>query len=295
MAIDNINLSQPAAPTCSDGIQNGDETGVDCGGSVCAPCSTQDVVIHQGFFESGWDGWSDGGSDCARVSSARSYEGSYSIRIRDNSGTGSSMTLSNVDVTPYNQVEIEFYFYPNSMENGEDFWVQYYNGSSYTTVASYASGSSFTNGSFYVATVILDASSYNFVSNAGFRFRCDASGNNDQIYIDQVTLTGISNGTASNNTLTSLGGNTVLGGSEIGNDFEDDFLLFPNPVSGKILNIKRIDDSEVTFRIVNMLGQTVKSGVLINNQVDVDGLLSGMYFMEINDGDEVMTKRFIRE
>jgi hypothetical protein len=26
------------APTCNDGIQNGDETGVDCGGSNCAPC-----------------------------------------------------------------------------------------------------------------------------------------------------------------------------------------------------------------------------------------------------------------
>ena len=24
-------------PTCSDGIQNGDETGVDCGGSTCNP------------------------------------------------------------------------------------------------------------------------------------------------------------------------------------------------------------------------------------------------------------------
>lgn len=29
----------PCAPTCSDGIQNGDETGVDCGGSSCPPCS----------------------------------------------------------------------------------------------------------------------------------------------------------------------------------------------------------------------------------------------------------------
>jgi hypothetical protein len=27
-------------PTCDDGIQNGDETGVDCGGSSCEPCST---------------------------------------------------------------------------------------------------------------------------------------------------------------------------------------------------------------------------------------------------------------
>lgn len=27
-------------PTCTDGIQNGDETGVDCGGTSCAPCQT---------------------------------------------------------------------------------------------------------------------------------------------------------------------------------------------------------------------------------------------------------------
>ncbi|MBK9255113.1 MAG: BspA family leucine-rich repeat surface protein [Saprospiraceae bacterium] len=27
-------------PTCTDGIQNGDETGIDCGGSTCPPCNT---------------------------------------------------------------------------------------------------------------------------------------------------------------------------------------------------------------------------------------------------------------
>lgn len=37
----------PACPTCSDGIQNGDELGVDCGGSQCAPCpcNGQDVTL----------------------------------------------------------------------------------------------------------------------------------------------------------------------------------------------------------------------------------------------------------
>lgn len=28
---------------CSDGIQNGDETGVDCGGSMCEPCDEEDM------------------------------------------------------------------------------------------------------------------------------------------------------------------------------------------------------------------------------------------------------------
>ena len=30
--------------TCMDGIQNGDETGVDCGGSACAPCETAQEI-----------------------------------------------------------------------------------------------------------------------------------------------------------------------------------------------------------------------------------------------------------
>jgi hypothetical protein len=30
----------PACPTCNDGLQNGDETGVDCGGSECPACPT---------------------------------------------------------------------------------------------------------------------------------------------------------------------------------------------------------------------------------------------------------------
>ena len=34
---ENNNVTQP---TCFDGIQNGDETGVDCGGTACAPCIT---------------------------------------------------------------------------------------------------------------------------------------------------------------------------------------------------------------------------------------------------------------
>lgn len=33
-----------AQPTCTDGVQNGDETGVDCGGSSCTPCQAQYCV-----------------------------------------------------------------------------------------------------------------------------------------------------------------------------------------------------------------------------------------------------------
>ena len=151
-------------------------------------------------MKTGWDGWSDGGGDCKRYSGNNSFEGSYSIRIRDNSGTSSAMTSEAFDLNSFDTVEVAFHFYVNSMENGEDFWLRYYDGSNWTTVAAYVRGTDFENGNFYTATATIDKANYNFATNAQFRFQCDASSNNDQIYIDQVTITG-NTGTAAKNSL----------------------------------------------------------------------------------------------
>jgi hypothetical protein len=288
IAIDNINLSEPAVPTCSDGIQNGDETGVDCGGSFCVPCSTTDVILNQGYFETGWDSWEDGGSDVARVLSTNSYEGSYSIRIRDNSGTASAMTLSNIDVTPYSQVVIDFYFYVFSMENGEDFWVRFYDGSAWNTVATYVSGSGISNNTFYNATVTLTPAQYNFAVNSGFRFQCDASGNNDQIFIDQVTITGTNSGRGDVNQIVKI--KTVSPDENI----EGNLKLYPNPVKGNVLNVDLLETNKFTYSIKNMLGQVVVKGIS-EGKVDVSELNAGMYFIEVNDGEDILTKKFIRQ
>ena len=72
-------------------------------------------------------------------------------------------------------------------------------------------------------------------------------------------------------------------------------MIYPNPVKGSILNVKLLDQVEATYRIVNMIGQTVATGELKDNKVDVSNLRSGVYFIEVNDGEEVMTKKFIRQ
>lgn len=257
---------------------------------------TLPVVISEGFFESGWDGWIDGGSDSFRYSGTYSYEGNYSIRLRDNSGTGSSMTLNNIDVTAFDQIEVKFYFYANSMETGEDFWVRFYDGSTWNTVAAYASGTNFNNNTFYVATVTISSVDYAFAANAGFRFQCDASANADQVYIDQVTITGL-NGPA----LASFTANAVgvpfqtLGGNASENDFEGDFLIYPNPVKGNFLNVRMPDSGEATYRVIDILGKAVKSGKLTQNAIQVGDLRQGVYIIELNDGEETMTQRFIRQ
>lgn len=278
-------------PTCNDGIQNGDETGVDCGGSNCTPCTTGGTdILHEGYFESGWDGWSDGGSDCYRYNGSRSYEGSRSIRIRDNSGTGSAMTSESFNLTSYNQVEVTFYFYSYSMENNEDFWLRFNNGSGWTTVATWASGTNFNNNTFYSATVTLDDSQYNFGTSSQFRFQNDASGNADHIYIDQVTITGLGSGVRSNGNmikaLRTLDTNDGLG--------EEDFTIYPNPVKGNVLYIKSSNPIDASYRVINMIGQTIMSGSL-TKEIQVGNLKTGMYFIEVNDGEEITTKKFIKQ
>ncbi len=264
-----------------------------------APTSSS-TVLSESYFESGWDGWTDGGSDCYRYSGSRSYEGNRSIRLRDNSGTGSAMTSSSYDLSGYDSVEVLFFFYSYSMENNEDFWLRYFNGSTWVTVGTWARGTDFSNNNFYTATVTLDSSNYNFANNAQFRFQADASGNNDHIYIDQVVITGITGGSPARSTVEE-NPSTIAFVSHLNTDefavFEEDFKMYPNPVAGNILNIQLANDAaeNVKYRIVSILGQVIAKGQLTEDFIQVDRLPSGMYILEINDGEEVMTRKFIKK
>lgn len=223
-----------------------------------------------------------------------SWEGSYSIRLRDNSGTASSMTSPAYDLAGLGSVEVSFYFYPNSMENGEDFWVRYNDGSGWQTVATYASGTSFNNGSFYTATVTLDAASFNLTDGAQFRFQCDASGNGDQVYIDEVTVTGsLASGSAVGPTVT-IEEVPTFRSFDVVSEIEADVELFPNPAS-----------DEVTVRVADEIQQIVVFNV--NGQqmfrqnyegfgqatLDVSTLAAGVYMITVQTEEEVLTERLI--
>ena len=156
--------------------------------------TTTDNVLSEGFFETGLDGWVDGGGDVARVQSSNSSEGLFSIRLRDNSGTASSMTSPVIDATEFDSLEMTFNYFAISIESGENFFVEFFNGSSYQIVDNFISGTDFSNGNFFSANVTIDASNINFASNSRFRIRCDASNNNDQVFIDEVIIKGVSSG-----------------------------------------------------------------------------------------------------
>ncbi len=262
-----------------------------------SPTTNTSTILSQSYFESGWDNWTDGGNDCARYSGSLSYEGNRSIRLRDNSGVASSMTSQTHNLSSYDTVEIEFYFYSYSMETGEDFWLRYYDGNSWQTVETYVSGTDFENTSFYTATVVLNKANYNFANNAQFRFQNDASANADQIFIDQVTITGKTGDFSARNTIVNSKTTHIRyydSGVEL---FEADFKTFPNPVSGDVLNIRLngSDIENVTYSIFSILGQVVAKGNLTNDYININNLNAGIYLLEINDGEEKMIQKFIKK
>jgi hypothetical protein len=146
--------------------------------------------INSNDFEGGWGIWNDGGSDSRRSSNDAAYahQGTYCIRLRDNTST-SVMTTDNINLSAYDEVKVDFWYYPRSMDNSnEDFWLQISTngGSSYDTVEEWNLGDEFQNDDFYPDSVIITG--YTLTSNTRLRFRCDASGNSDYVYIDEVVI-----------------------------------------------------------------------------------------------------------
>lgn len=143
-------------------------------------------------FEAGWGNYTDGGFDCSLYTSGtHAHQGQNAANIQDDSGEGSSFyTTNGIDVATANyvQIKIEFWFKTISMESGKSFWVQYYDGTTWHTVASYVAGTDFNDDTFYDKTVYIDESAYTFPTDMKIRFMCNASGNHDDVYIDEIRV-----------------------------------------------------------------------------------------------------------
>ncbi|MEZ5359993.1 MAG: PKD domain-containing protein [Candidatus Zixiibacteriota bacterium] len=251
------------------------------------------MTITYDDFESGFGNYTDGGGDCALyIYGTYAWEGNNAADIQDNSGTASSFYHTvGYNVSAYSEMEVDFYFVAISMESGEDFWVQYYNGSTWQTVASFAQGVDFSNNTFYHAVVTISSGSYNFPTNARLRFMCDASGNADDVYIDNIEWRG-QGGTSSLNALASNPG------------IPDKFALnqnYPNPFN-PVTTIKFSVPAatDVSIDVFNILGQrvaTVAEGFYEPGEYKVtwDGAAqaSGVYFYRIQAGQFTETKKMV--
>jgi len=73
-----------------------------------------------------------------------------------------------------------------------------------------------------------------------------------------------------------------------------DIELYPNPVTRDILNIKSsLFYNDVAYEVANLVGQKVLEGTLTENQINVNKLKSGTYFLILKHEGEKSIKKFI--
>jgi endonuclease I len=71
-------------------------------------------------------------------------------------------------------------------------------------------------------------------------------------------------------------------------------VLYPNPVQGQ-LNLALDNPRALDYTITNQVGQVLATGRVQNQQIDVMNLPKGMYLLLLNDGEERITKTFVKQ
>lgn len=270
------------------------------GGGGGGGCTS--AVLDFNNFDSGWGIWNDGGSDCRRSANDAAYanSGSRCVRLRDNTNT-SVMTTDNLNLSNVEEITVDFTYIARSMDNSnEDFWFQISTngGSTYTTVEEWNRGDEFENNirEFDAVTV-----SGPFSSNTRLRFRCDASGNSDWVYIDDVEISGC----VSNNTKVNLVNDTPAVTSEdVEIDFEEEYTedielkVFPNPVSDQLtIEYSVAGTNDAQLIITDFTGKVMRQIEIPSDndqfKLNVTQFTPGYYLVHLVNRNERMSQKFV--
>lgn len=214
------------------------------------------------------------------------------MRLRDDTST--SNTVSPVlNLSGNNEVTFEFFAFINSFESGENFLVEFFNGTSYEVIGQYVVGVDYNNEEFFTDIITLNSADYNFNANNRFRFRCDASGNADRVYFDQITISGDNVSSSVKDTDTSTPGDELINFTQ---ESLNKIKLYPNPAKNT-LNLEILNGEFEQMTIYSITGKIVyssKDKIKNKSSIDVSQFATENYFVKFISNGKAVTKRFVK-
>lgn len=273
--------------TCDDGVQNGDETGIDCGGANCPDCDFCSITNFNDV-ELSWDIWNDGGDDAARSNNVVfANSGTYSFMIKDNTSS-STITTSDLALDTKEELLISFNFITTGFNsNHQNFVLEISTdgGNNYSLIKEWHYLNNFNNNSRVFENVNIEGP---FSDHTRIRFRCDATGNNDKVYIDDIQIEVCG---SSDFITTSIESRDKASSLSIN--------VFPNPVlKHSNINISfRGQDEAGSLSIHNSTGQLMFTAVVDSNQDEISistkGFEHGVYTIVFNNKRSMVTQKII--
>jgi hypothetical protein len=287
----NVIRTQVAAAACLGSPTAPPPTNPGSGAFNC----TQSVINTQSFETVNNLGiWQDGGVDCEqRQGATQATDGQWSIMLRDNTNA-STLSTSSRDLAIFQEVKISFGYYTESFEQGEDFWLLFSQngGVTWTTIGDYNAGTEFANGQKKNVTVTIRTT---FTNNVRFRFRCDASDDDDMLFIDNIRITGCKKSVAPPAVPVEFE-SAELAESAVGKGM----VLSPNPASGTtILQTLIRKEGMYRLRILDVQGNVrseqyieLLPGVL-HEELNLTGFDSGLYLVSLHGADGCVTGKLV--
>jgi len=278
-AIDNCNGSRTSGVltinttvSCIDGIQNGDETGVDCGGSSCTACSqgcSSPTNLSLG----------------KTASQSSSYDGTTPASDAvDGSTSSSSWQCSALEIQPWWQVDLGSTYQVSSIE------------------LTHRTGCTACTGRIKKFRVFVTTSPVSSYSTAGYVYEYTNTtglGNGQVLNIPNLSANGryvriwVDNGSSAN--WMHFAEVKVMGCAQLGalenqqNNIgilpiteKNSMYLFPNPVKDFIhLQFETQSDSKIQFQFFNSEGRILDEGLLKDGKFNMTRFGAGIYFLYI--------------
>ena len=185
------------------------------------------------------------------------------------------------------------------MDNSnEDFWLQVSTngGANFITVEEWNRDDEFVNNQRYFESVVIAGP---FSATTQLRFRCDASGNSDWVYIDDVEITGCSNSGVARNDANTTSEDQVIN-EQFNKDLSDlSIEVYPNPFTDQLnILLSEIEEyDETQLQIYNMSGNLVFDQYYYDQksiQIKQFKVPAGQYIIRMIVDDKVVTKNIIR-
>lgn len=86
----------------------------------------------------------------------------------------------------------------------------------------------------------------------------------------------------------------VAGVEDSQKESKKDILVYPNPANDRLYISNKSENQKINFSIIDLLGKTLLSNGLDEDYIDISMLESGVYFIQLNNGNKISTTKFIK-